>query len=68
VAHVDNGKALEEAQSRNLKFLEDSTKARGRAAIVQAEIEVQAMKGRVANAESLLRKDKQPPALKKLGR
>ena len=68
MAHVDNGKALEEAQSRNLKFLEDSTKARGRAAIVQAEIEVQAMKGRVAYAESLLRKDKQSPVLKKQGR
>jgi hypothetical protein len=68
VAHVDNGKALEEAQSRNHKFLEDSKKERGKAAILQAEIEVQAMKGRVAYAESLLKKDKRQSPLKKHGK
>jgi hypothetical protein len=68
VASVDNGKALEEAQSRNHKFLQDSKKERGKAAILQAEIEVQAMKGRVAYAESLLRKDKLCSPVKKHGR
>lgn len=68
VATVDNGKATEEAQSRNLKFLEDSKKERGKAAILQAEIDVQSMKGRVAYAESLLRKDKHHSPVKKHGR
>ncbi len=68
VASVDNGKALEEAQHRNQKFLQDSKKERGKAAILQAEIEVQAMKGRVAYAESLLRKDKHHSPVKKHGR
>jgi hypothetical protein len=67
VSSVDNGKALEEAQSRNNKFLQDSKKERSKAAILQAEIDVQAMKGRVAYAESLLRKDKHQSA-KKYGR
>jgi hypothetical protein len=65
---VDNGKALEEAQSRNHKFLQDSKKERSKAAILQAEIDVQAMKGRVAYAESLLRKDTHQSPLKKYGR
>ena len=65
---VDSGKALEEAQSRNQKFLEASKKERSKAAILQAEIDVQAMKGRVAYAESLLRKDKHHSPLKKPGR
>ncbi len=68
VTHVDNGKALEEAQSRNHKFLEDSKKQRGQAAILQAEIEVQAMKGKVAYAEALLKKDKHQTLLKKKGK
>ncbi len=68
VEHVDNGKALEEAQSRNHKFLEDSKKERGQAAILQAKIEVQAMKGKVAYAESLLKKDKYQSPLKKQGK
>jgi hypothetical protein len=68
VSAVDSGKALEEAQSRNQKFLEASKKERSKAAILQAEIDVQAMKGRVAYAESLLRKDKHHSPLKKPGR
>ena len=68
VTAVDNGKALEEAQSRNTKFLADTKKERGKAAIMQAEIEVQAMKGRVAYAESLLRKDRHHSPVKKHGR
>jgi hypothetical protein len=68
VSSVDNGKALEEAQSRNSKFLQDSKKERSKAAILQAEIDVQAMKGRVAYAESLLRKDKHHSPSKKFGR
>jgi hypothetical protein len=68
VAAVDNGKATEEAQSRNLKFLADSKKERSKAAILQAEIDVQSMKGRVAYAESLLRKDRHYSPVKKHGR